>query len=375
MKNTKNNKNITCRIVSTGTIMHVNTIDEILSPGHYKIDACGVTVHDGFPDGVDGECLSAYLEVSDTNHSNDNLKSAAVGQTLSCTNASGVTAAYYRSAITKNGMVEWNSWVDLGAATTTDIQDGSITAEKLSKDVRTKIDNPLQPLFIAAGAEYNNTGVDKTKTAPWGETVTHKAGHYYLNGLGDITEDEMLTIYNYKNTVYNLFVDRFAQGVFFRTIVGYPGGTILQRSNAVKLSNMVFYGNNKLEVLKWGSCGIDETGGNSLSVASTLHATFGECSKLRIVYPMNVNQVVDFYNTFAGCSSLVEIRLEGVKSNLSLADSPLISKKSILYILDNSLATSAITLTLHPDAYSRLSDDKDILDELTSKDMIAIVSA
>ena len=80
--------------------------------------------------------------------------------------------------------ISWGEWVDLGAATTTDIQDNSITAQKLSSDVRKKVENPLRPLYIAAGAEYNDSGADKTKTAPWGETVTHKAGHYYLNGLG-----------------------------------------------------------------------------------------------------------------------------------------------------------------------------------------------
>ena len=71
----------------------------------------------------------------------------------------------------------------------------AITAQKLAADVRTKVENPLRPLYIAAGAEYNDSGVDKTKTAPWGETVTHKAGHYYLNGLGDITEEQMEVIF------------------------------------------------------------------------------------------------------------------------------------------------------------------------------------
>ena len=175
MKKTHKTKSITCRIVSTGTVMQVNTIDEILSPGHYKIDACGVTASDGFPDGVEGECLSAYLEVSDTNHRADNLKSAAVGQTLTYTNADGDTAVYHRSGTNKDGKVEWTTWSDTAAL---GLQNGSITSEKLSKDVRTKINSPLRPLFIAAGAEYNDSGADKTKTAPWGETVTHKAGHY-----------------------------------------------------------------------------------------------------------------------------------------------------------------------------------------------------
>lgn len=39
-----------------------------------------------------------------------------------------------------NTGIEWGSWVDLGAASTTDIQDNSITAQKLSSDVREKVE-------------------------------------------------------------------------------------------------------------------------------------------------------------------------------------------------------------------------------------------
>ncbi len=365
MKNTKNNKNITCRIVSTGTIMHVNTIDEILSPGHYKIDACGVTVHDGFPDGLDGECLSAYLEVSDTNHSNDNLKSAAVGQTLSCTNASGVTAAYYRSAITKNGLVKWNSWVDLGAATTTDIQDGSITAEKLSKDVRTKIDNPWRPLFIAAGAEYNNTGVDKTKTAPWGGTVTHKAGCYYLNGLGNITEEQMMAIYN---APHNALYEQAYASLRVPTFL-FSGSS--PTAGLTTSPNGLFISCKELEVIAGNgvlyfapSCG-------------TLKNLFRGCNNLRhICLGSFYGKYVKFENTvFQGCTSLETIKIIQLQDNLFLSDSPSVSKESLLFIIANSAATSAITITLHPNAYSRLANDSDIVAALNAQPTVLLASA
>ncbi|MBR5892511.1 MAG: SGNH/GDSL hydrolase family protein [Bacteroidaceae bacterium] len=139
MKNTNRTKSITCSIISKGIIMQVNNIDEILSPGHYKIDACGVTASDGFPDGVDGSCLSAYLEVSDTNHSADNLKNAAVGQTLTYTDADGCTAVYHRSVTHKNGIMQWNGWDSFGSTTSVGIQDGAITMQKLANDVRENV--------------------------------------------------------------------------------------------------------------------------------------------------------------------------------------------------------------------------------------------
>lgn len=40
-----------------------------------------------------------------------------------------------------NAEINWGEWVDIGAADTTDIQDNSITAQKLSIDVRKKLEN------------------------------------------------------------------------------------------------------------------------------------------------------------------------------------------------------------------------------------------
>lgn len=106
MKNTNKPKNITCRIVNTGVVMHINTINEIVFPGYFKIDACNVTAADGLPDAIDGTCLSAYLEVSDTNHNTDNLNSAATGQTLILSVTNGNTLMYTRSLC--SGV--WSEW-------------------------------------------------------------------------------------------------------------------------------------------------------------------------------------------------------------------------------------------------------------------------
>ena len=361
MKKTHKTKNITCRIVSTGTVMQVNTIDEILSPGHYKIDACGVTTNDGFPDGVEGECLSAYLEVSDTNHSADNLKSAAVGQTLTYTNADGDTAVYHRSGTNKNNRVEWSAWSDTAAV---GLQNGSITASKLSKDVRTKIDNPLRSLFIAAGAEYNGTGADITKTAPWGETVTHKAGHYYLNGLGDITEEEMMEIYN---------AGRIKS---YNTALLYENNNQIRTTLSGKIRGIQ---NNKVNF--WYIC----SGCENLIVfnhyngevyISTIHAAFINCRRLQYVIPIfNVSNVAkEDLSAFGYCSNLKGVKLKSLMSSLNLQWSPYINLESILFIIQKAEPVSEITITLHASAYARLSNDEDVLAALTEQPLVSLVS-
>ena len=69
-----------------------------------------------------------------------------------------------------NTGISWGEWVDLGAATTADIQDNSITAQKLSADVREKVEK-------TTSLEHNAT---KEKTALLnGDTIVGLAREVY----------------------------------------------------------------------------------------------------------------------------------------------------------------------------------------------------
>ena len=258
--------------------------------------------------------------------------------------------------------MDWGSWVDLGAASTTDIQDGAITAQKLSVDVRTKVENPLRPLYIAAGAEYNDSGADKTKTAPWGETVTHKAGHYYLNGLGDITEAQMMTIYNAPHDGRTAF--SYARNVA-RTFI-LRGGT--QQTNITSLTAW-FAQAYQMEAL-----GLS----NFIGVAGgSCERMFSGCSMLKHLHldDFLFSYATGFKDAFTGCSSLITCNIKKVAKNIAFTDSSKISKESIIFIIGNSVPSSAITITLHPDAYARLADDTDVVAALEAQPLISLVSA
>ena len=260
--------------------------------------------------------------------------------------------------------VEWGEWRDLDTVTTNRIQDGAVTAQKLSADVREKVYNPLRPLYIAAGAEYNDSGIDKTKTAPWGETVTHKAGHYYLNGLGDITEEQMIAIYD-AGRIVSINPISFYKNAKIRTnlvssLTGGEGKTLAFNYLLTSSSMEVFCGTN----------------GAKIYVAS-FEAAFAFASKMSHVLPViNVASLQDnLLTTFKGTSSLVLCKIEKMKNDLYLGDSSKISKESILYTITNAAPTSAITLTLHPDAYARLADDAEIVVALEAQPLVSLVSA
>ena len=273
---------------------------------------------------------------------------------------------------------EWSEWGAWGAAA--NVGNGEVTADKLSADVREKIESPLRPLYIAAGAEYNDSGADIIKTTPWGESVTHKAGHYYLNGLGDITEAQMMEIYNYRDIVFNLDCSRIAQQLPVRTIFSayIKGGSITQSFTNCKLQGFyTFFGCENLEVLVFSRStrGLESTALDLLPATSFLESTFENCNSLRIVAGLNCAELASFKKVFDGCSSLQEVRLYKIAANVSFVSSANISKNSVLYIVTHAAPSSAITITLHPNAFARLSNDADIVAALEAQPLVSLVSA
>lgn len=85
-----------------------------------------------------------------------------------------------------------------------------------------------------------------------------------------------------------------------------------------------------------------------------LNESFSGCSNLRRIYGelelSNANGVRD---AFKGCAKLQDIQLYALKHDISFADSPLLSKESLLYMIDNCASGVSFTITLHPDV-----DDK-----------------
>lgn len=302
---------------------------------------------------------------------NNYLVAGATGQVRSISqfkyalNVDG-TFSYKTRTGQGSSVIGWGSWVDLGAATTTDIQDGAITAQKLSSDVREKVDNPLRPLFIAAGAEYNDTGVDITKTAPWGETVTHKAGYYYLNGLGDITEEQMMKVY-------------YAGRIIGTTPVAQYRNLSIRTNLVSALSGAEGEAINFYYVCSGSSLEVFNNTHNKTTAATSIHAAFSFCSKLKYIIPeISVVKTAtsnDTVSAFTNCTMLVLCKIKGLKYSLSFEDSPRISKESILYTIQNAQPTAAITITLHADAYARLVDDTDIVAALEAQPLISLVSA
>lgn len=58
--------------------------------------------------------------------------------------------------------------------------------------------DPQHYAYEAVGAVYNATGADTTTTGIYGDTIVHKAGHWLYNEIGDLTNEDMCTVLEYR---------------------------------------------------------------------------------------------------------------------------------------------------------------------------------
>ena len=285
---------------------------------------------------------------------------------------------------TGDDSISWGDWEDVDTRELVEKKDVISAVDDSENPVQSKAiaaaieegeKRALRRLFIAAGAEYNDTGTDKTKTAPWGEAVIHKAGHYYLNGLGDITEEQMMEIYNQKDTIPRLWQGGFAESS--ETVRTYIPITKYRLYDYVADLKLDFAENmSNLESVVFNTLSNSANDFSTMIKISRSIRMFRNCKKLKYVSFINVSVMPSGAPIgLQSCVSLEYVNIIGLKICLSLCDSPLISKRSVKLMIQNASPTSAITITLHPDAYSRLADDAEIVAALEAQPLISLVSA
>lgn len=207
--------------------------------------------------------------------------------------------------------------------------------------------DPMHYAYVAAGAVWN------ASTGYWEYRKDE-------GGLTDLTNEDMRVCY--AEAWLNSAVQ---SGVFFDV----KGRTTLNRivwTSANDLTNA--YRGDNLEVIFLKGSGNDVIPKNTIG-------TFWFCYKLK-----RIANVIDLnYGSVAfeirSCPLLEYIRLKNIKKNVDIAQCPKISKDSLLYMIQNSAATSAITIKVHADVYAKYSTDSDIVAALSSKTYVTLISA
>ena len=229
--------------------------------------------------------------------------------------------------------------------------------------------DPLHESYLQLGATYNDTGSDIIKTGLFGQEVVHKAGRYYLNDVGDLTNDDMKYIYANVYAVYFLNKPRmFQSNTKLRAFIGVSEHAGQQLSLSVVY---VFYRSSIVSAYwsKPKSFVLEPNVDRHLQIENqhSTYTLFGNATNLKYVQNLLCNKATTNISIFKKCSSLEEARMAWIKANLLFSDSPNISKASILYAIEYAQPTSAISITLHANAYDRLVEDTDIVSALEAK--------
>ena len=108
------------------------------------------------------------------------------------------------------------------------------------------------------------------------------------------------------------------------------------------------------------------------SNVTNMGSMFMNCYSLTSIPMLNTSNVTNMGETLSNCYSLIHANLKNVKLECNLNNSALLSKDSLLYLINNEAATSAITIKLASYAYSRLANDPDIVAALANHPNISL---
>lgn len=282
-----------------------------------------------------------YVDVDSTKcYHLQNLISGAIVSMLALYNKDGALIKSYRGKIDGYFVFKGVSKIGLSGTTSSIQQNFTIQSFGIS-DINTVLNTQQgnRALYVAAGAVYNE-----------------QTGFYELNGLTDITEEQMREIYNQTNHVTR---QTDLSGVFVNTNnirTNYPfkidGGykRVPCYAAFVRCTN--------IEVVAFTKST------NGVFYSSRVIYLFQYCKKLKEVIGIIRMDYVDssekYNDMFYQCTSLVRVSLGGVKYDISFSDSPLISLESLQFLITNATNTSPITVTVHVDVYAKIQDETNV---------------
>ena len=109
-----------------------------------------------------------------------------------------------------------------------------------------------------------------------------------------------------------------------------------------------------------------------ISNVTNMSNIFYGCNSCVYIPPLDTSKVTNIGNMFYNCYSLVTANIKNVKLDCNLSAASLLSKESLLYLINNEAATSAITIKLASYAYTRLAEDADIVAALANHPNISL---
>lgn len=232
-----------------------------------------------------------------------------------------------------------------GASTTAVMSQKSST---MAFAANTPSGDPMHNSYLSIGAIWNSD-----------------TGFWEMNGLNDLTNEDMLWIYKMAY-VTPLPVDRvdYAPFSYNYRFINKARTTKTIPFKSVSLINLI------MPMFTWNCC-IEIIHFNKFD---TVQLYFGH--SVSLAYCQNLKEIRDIVNidnsdaTMEKDYKLEEVRFI-LKSNVKIGDSPKLSVASVKYMIENA-SSSAITITLHPEAYERAIADTGVQTALANKTNVSL---
>ena len=216
-----------------------------------------------------------------------------------------------------------------------------------------------EPRYFLVGQASDGTWVeDETK-------VLHLPGHWYLNGLGDITHKEIAVIYENYNLVKDLARIRTLQITHIRTFFPLKNSRWYSQFNTSTLQG--FYYSKAIEaVCILGGLPLYNTE-YPQDIAPSINDEYGFINNVVLKYLPQHRIIKTNAQTYKSATKLHVVPVVASQVSLYFSDIIQVSKNSILYVINNAVPTTPITITLHPYRYAQLAEDADIIAALEAK--------
>ena len=253
-----------------------------------------------------------------------------------------------------------------------------IMSQKASTDsfiANTPSGDPMHNMYVAMGAVWNGSGVDKTYPTPWADyaedeedkVYVHKNGCWAYCYVGDLTSKDMADIAILPK-IYHAFRPFFAcnfKGRVYASNISKPALINLKGDvNIQKSGSETFYNNSKNKVIILHTSALDA----DYLFKNPIY-TFAQTA-LRCIFGSIQFQGKD-NNTFTGSNSLKFVFLYKLGINMSFKDCPKLSKHCVRYMIENA-TDATITITLHPEAYDRAIADEGVQTALANKSNVSL---
>lgn len=216
-------------------------------------------------------------------------------------------------------------------------------------------DSSLRDLYISAGAVYNEA-----------------TGFYELNGLTDITEEQMRVIYE-KTWGWWLHLPSLNGfgSALPRTNIPCPDYKIIAYASNISIHSIFAVSGNadNLEVVNLRAL-YTPTAFDEIKIVDFNWAFQGD-KKIREV--QGVINVKAARSDLSIGGNIETINIKGLKVSIRFYGSQRLSKESVLYMINNSEATTAITIGLNKAVYDVMKDDADIIAALAEKTNITLI--